>query len=119
MQNPEQHSPPRRSGSALNRSIGSAVVALLPVFACFLGGATQKWAEGIVVAILGLYLLFRPPRLSLGLLTNCMLLGLVILSALAFLPHTWFFVPPWRIAITNDFDISLPLALTPQPWITA
>ena len=119
MQNPEQHSPPRRSGSALNRSIGSAVVALLPVFACFLGGATQKWAEGIVVAILGVYLLFRPPRLSLGLLTNCTLLALVILSALAFLPHTWFFVPPWRIAITNDFDISLPLALTPQPWITA
>ena len=26
-------------------------VPVLPVLACFLGGATQKWSEGIVVAL--------------------------------------------------------------------
>ena len=40
--------------------------ALLPVLACFLGGATEKWSEGIVVALLGFILLVNPPRLSLG-----------------------------------------------------
>ena len=27
----------------------NATVALLPVLACFLGGATQKWEEGLVI----------------------------------------------------------------------
>ena len=36
--------------------------ALLPVLACFLGGATEKWAEGIVIALLGLLLISNPPR---------------------------------------------------------
>ena len=118
MRKPEQQSQSRRSGSGAPASLGNAAVALLPVLACFLGGATQKWAEAVVIALLGLYLLVRPPRLSLGLLINCTLAGLVILAALAFLPHTWFFVPSWRTAMVSDFEIQLPSTLTPQPWIT-
>ena len=34
------------------------------------GGATAKWAEGIVVAFLGLFLIFQPPERSLGWATN-------------------------------------------------
>jgi len=63
-----------------------AFLALLPVLACFLGGATQKWGEGIVVALLGIYLLARPPRFSLGLPSNLVLLALVLLAGTAFLP---------------------------------
>ncbi len=88
------------------------------MFACFLGGATQKWAEAIVVAILGIYLLVRPPRLSLGPATNSVLAALVILAAVGFLPHNWFMLPAWRTAIINDFNIPLGSMLTPQPWIT-
>src|ERR1039458_5306055 len=99
MRKSKRQSQSHRSGSGAPSSIGSATVALLPVLACFLGGATQKWAEAVVIAILGLCLLVRPPRLSLGTLINCTLAGLVILSALAFLPHTWFFVPSWRTAM--------------------
>ena len=43
---------------------------MLPVLACFLGGATQKWEEGLIITLLALYLLVRPPRFSLGTLTN-------------------------------------------------
>ena len=93
-------------------------VALLPVFACFLGGATQKWAEGVVVALLGLFLLARPPRFSLGWTTNLVLMALVILAAVAFLPSNWFFQPPWRAAFVEDLKIQLPSTLTPQIWIT-
>jgi O-antigen ligase len=104
--------------AATTRWIANAIVASLPVLACFLGGATQKWEEGVVITLLALYLLARPPRFSLGALTNLVLLSLFILAAVAFLPASWFFQPEWRATLINDFRIQLPSTLTPQPWIT-
>jgi hypothetical protein len=104
--------------AATTRWIANATIALLPVLACFLGGATQKWAEGLVITLLSLCLVVRPPRFSLGALTNLVLLSLFILTAVAFLPARWFFQPEWRAAFVNDFGIQLPSTLTPQPWIT-
>ena len=95
-----------------------AVLALLPVLACFLGGGTLKWGEGIVVTILGIYLLVRPPRFSLGLGINLILVLLLAWSALAFLPASWFYQPAWRATYLNDFGIALPTTVSPQPWIT-
>src|SRR6267143_1530128 len=95
-----------------------AFLALLPVLACFLAGGTQKWSEGIVFALLGIYLLARPPRFSLGPPINLVLVALLIWSALAFLPANWFFQPSWRASYVNDFGISVPNTLSPQPWIT-
>ena len=96
-----------------------AFLALLPVLACFLGGGTQKWSEGIVVALLGIYLIARPPRFSLGPAINLALLALLICAAIAFLPASWFFQPQWRATYINDFGIALPKTLSPQPWLTA
>jgi O-Antigen ligase len=104
--------------AAATRWIADATLALLPVFACFLGGATEKWEEGVVVTLLALYLLVRPPRFSLGTLTNLVILTLFIFAAVAFLPAGWFFQPGWRAALLNDFGIQLPSTLTPQPWMT-
>src|SRR5260370_5788566 len=104
--------------AATARWIANATVALLPVLACFLGGATQKWEEGLVFTLLALCLLVRPPRFSLGARTNLVLLTLFILAAVAFLPARWFFQPEWRPAFVNDFGLQLPSTLTPQPWIT-
>src|SRR5213076_2672532 len=108
----------RTQNVAITRWIANATVALLPVLACFLGGATQKWEEGLVIMLLALCLLVRPPRFSLGALTNLVLLTLFISAAVAFLPARWFFQPEWRAALVNDFGIQLPSTLTPQPWIT-
>src|SRR6266487_762004 len=102
----------------ITRWIVNATIALLPVLACFLGGATEKWEEGLVITLLALCLLVRPPRFSLGALTNLVLLTFFILAAVAFLPARWFFQPEWRAAFVNDFGIQLPSTLTPQPWIT-
>jgi O-antigen ligase len=104
--------------AATTRWIADATVALLPVLACFLGGATQKWEEGLVITLLALYLLVRPPRFSLGALTNLVLLTLFILAVVAFLPARWFFQPEWRATFVNDFGIQLTSTLTPQPWLT-
>lgn len=111
---------PSVSHERINRSrnVTNAALALLPVLACFLGGATQKWAEGIIVALLGVYLLIRPPRFSLGWATNLVLVGLIACAALAFLPAQWFWVPPWRTAMGEDLAISIGQSVTPQPWIT-
>jgi len=98
--------------------IANAIVALLPVLACFLAGATQKWEEGIVITVLALCLLVRPPRFSLGAIPNLFLFTLFALTAVAFLPATWFFQPEWRTAFVNNFAIRLPSTITPQPWIT-
>jgi len=118
MRNSIQRSQSRENQNpATTRWIANATVALLPVLACFLGGATQKWEEGLVITVLALYLLMRPPRFSLGALTNLVLLTLFILAAVAFFPARWFFQPEWRAAL-NDIGIHFPSTLTPQPWIT-
>src|SRR5258707_6775479 len=112
------HERETKISAPLSRWIANAPVGLLPVLAFFLGGATQKWEEGLVITVLATYLLMRPPQLSLGALTNLVLLTLFILTSVAFLPARWFFQPEWRAALVNDFGIQLPSALTPQPWIT-
>jgi tetratricopeptide (TPR) repeat protein len=93
-------------------------VPALPVLACFLGGATQKWSEGMVAALFGAILLVHPPRLSLGRTTNLLLLALLACVATAFLPANWFLQPAWRTALVEDFGINLPGTLSPQPWIS-
>src|SRR5205085_9273210 len=97
----------------------SVFLALLPVLAVFLGGSTSKWAEGIIVAFFGVFLIFQPPRRSLGWKINATFLAFALCGLVSFLPHTGFFTPDWRTALTNDFGIALPTTVTPQPWLTA
>ncbi|MGA7273749.1 MAG: hypothetical protein WBX14_02795, partial [Candidatus Udaeobacter sp.] len=63
---------------AATRWIANATIAVLPVLACFLGGATQKREEGLIITLLAFYLLVRPPRFSLGAFANVVLLTLFI-----------------------------------------
>jgi O-antigen ligase len=107
-----------RADRSLNPASNGTAAALLPVVACFLAGGTQKWAEGIVVALLGLCLLVRPPRLSLGPVTNGVLIAFIALAACAFLPAHWFVIPPWRTILTEDFGVSLPRTVSAQTWIS-
>ena len=120
MVNPGQQASSReRPNTTVGRLLTNVAFAFLPVLACFLGGATEKWAEGIIVALLGSYLLAWPPRFSLGPLINGAFLGLLVLVAVVFLPAHYFFPSAWRAAMTNDLGIWLPATITPQPWITA
>ena len=96
----------------------NAAVPALPVLACFLGGATVKWSEGIVVALFGLMLLVQPPKVSWGPALNIILLALLAAAATAFLPANWFLQPAWRTVLVEDFGINLPGTLSPQPWIS-
>lgn len=113
---PNQQARPRKATPQFTWE--DLATASLPVIACFLGGATEKWAEGIVVALLGLLLLFNPPRYSLGRAVNLVLLALVGCAALAYLPASWFWQPEWRQALADDFGMEVASTLSPQPWIT-
>src|SRR5437764_13092322 len=53
----------------------SVFLALLPVLAVFLGGAPSKWAEGIILAVFGAFLIFQQPRRSLGWTINATFLA--------------------------------------------
>src|ERR1700704_4780412 len=83
-------------------------IPTLPVLACFLGGATEKWSEGIIIALLGVILLVDPPRFSLGPVSNIIFIALAACAATAFLPAHWFLQPAWRLVLLNDFGINLP-----------
>ena len=96
----------------------NVAVPILPVLACFLGGATVKWSEGIVLVLFGAMLLINPPKVSLGSGINLTLLALVLCAATAFLPANWFLQPSWRTALVEDFGVILPGTLSPQPWIS-
>lgn len=116
---PEISARERESDTFGARSLINLAFPLLPVLACFLGGGTQKWAEGIVVALLGIYLLVSPPRVSLGLATNLVFFAFFVLTLLAFVPAHYFFPSTWRVAMTQDLNIALPNTLSAQPWISA
>ncbi|HSV64124.1 MAG TPA: O-antigen ligase family protein [Chthoniobacterales bacterium] len=104
--------------SAPGRWLLNVAVPLLPVLACFLGGATVKWSEGIVVALFGVMLLINPPKVSLGWGINLTFLGLLLCAGTAFMPANWFLQPAWRTALVEDFGVILPGTLSPQPWIS-
>jgi O-antigen ligase len=116
---------PEHSRSARSRASGAAAarwtavgLPLLIVLASFLGGATQRWSQAIVIGCFALLLLARPPRFSLGPALNTLALLFVALAAVAFLPAHWFMAPDWRIALTNDFGVQLAPMVSPQPWLT-
>jgi O-antigen ligase len=96
----------------------SIAIPAVPVLACFLGGATERWSQGVVIGIIGILILARPPKASLGWTLNAPLAALVACAGIAFLPARWFLMPAWRTAIGTDFGITLPATLSPQPWLT-
>ncbi len=107
-----------RSASDAAAAWAAFALPLLVVLGSFLGGATQRWSEGIVLAAFGALLLARPPRISLGPALNTLALLFLALAAIAFLPARWFHLPAWRVALTNDFGLALPATLSVQPWLT-
>ncbi len=117
---PSESSPTKRPAASSGPASTWVVIALplLVVMAAFLGGATQRWSEAIVIVFFALILLAQPPRFSLGPVLNTAALLFVALAAAAFLPAHWFSLPPWRIALTKDFGLQLADTVSAQPWMT-
>jgi len=93
-------------------------LTFLILMAPFLGGSTRPWSEGVILAGLGLLIVLSPPVSFGSRALNAVLAGLLLLSAFAFLPASWFGQPAWRSELTGRLGIQLPSTLSPQPWIT-
>src|SRR5436309_14332782 len=85
----------------------SFFLALLPVLAVFLGGATSIWVEGIIVAFFGAFLVFQPPRRSLGSKINATFLAFALCARVSLLPPSWFSTQDWRTGLPNDSGFAL------------
>lgn len=119
MQPPESSRPTRsRASGGSTGGWTTIAVPLLVVVAVFLGGATQRWSEAIVIGCFALVLITRPPRISLGPVLNTFAFLFLALAGVAFLPARWFFLPDWRVALTKDFGMQLASTVSPQPWLT-
>jgi O-antigen ligase len=118
MQSPRNSPPAPHSNRTVAAEWAAIVLPLLVVFASFLGGATLRWSEAIVIGGFALLLLARPPRFSLGPILNTLALLFLALAAVAFLPAHWFLIPEWRVALTKDFGLQLAATVSPQPWLT-
>lgn len=119
MQPSEKHPPwPPGLSSGPAATLTAAILPVLVTIAVFLGGATQRWSEGIVLGFFGLLLVVRPVRISLGPVLNTAALLFLALALAAFLPARWLSLPPWRIALSKDFGVLLPATISAQPWMT-
>lgn len=102
----------------LKRFNNSALLPILALLPAFLGGATDRWSQGLTLLVLGLTIAISPPRHSLGRPMNLLGLGLLLCAAAAFLPAEWFGIPKWRSIAVHDLGLNLGSCLTPQPWMT-
>jgi O-antigen ligase len=119
MQHSDSSTAARLSPGASPGASWTAVgLPLLVFLAVFLGGATQRWSEAVVIGGFGLLLLARPPRMSLGPVLNTVALLFLTLGAAAFLPAHWFAIPAWRLALTKDLGVHLASTVSAQPWMT-
>ena len=97
---------------------GFPLLPTLAILPAFLGGATARWSEGIVLLLFGIVLFVRPPRVSLGRPLEFTSLAFFVCALAAFLPANWFAIPQWRTVVTGDLGIPLAGSITPQPWLT-
>jgi hypothetical protein len=84
-----------------------------------MGGATQLWAQGVLLLAVAVAFIWYAPRRSLGRYWNLIFIGLAAVALPEFLPARCFVPPGWRQVLTGQFALRLPLTLSAQPWLSA
>jgi O-antigen ligase/tetratricopeptide (TPR) repeat protein len=103
--------------ASLTRQIRPVWCCSIALLAPFLGGSTERWAQGVVLLLIGGLVVFHPPR-SCGFRGFFLsVVALPVLGAFSFLPAAWFGIPAWRWKLLGA-GIALPPTLSPQPWIS-
>ena len=103
--------------SVKEKPLGLALLpALLAVAVIvYFGRADSAWFAGMALAIPGVFMLFYPPRFSLGMPVHSGMLILLAGAFFAFLPVFYWPLPPWRVEAVEDLSIGLPFFLSVQP----
>ena len=85
--------------------------------AVLMGGATERLAQGIVLAAIGALMLAAPPASGPGKKWTLTVLALLALAGTGLLPAAWFHDAAWRAKV-EAAGITLPATLSPQPRLT-
>lgn len=93
-------------------------LAAIAVTAPALGGCVTPLTQGVILCLIGLLWLAKPPAHSLAPLLNVLVLGVLVAALCAFLPAHWFSIPSWRTTLVDDFGITLANTRSPQPWLS-
>ena len=93
------------------------LAACLIIAAIFLGGATERVPQGIVLAAMGVLIIVAPPAAWPDRKWALAVLGLLALAAAGALPAEWFHTASWRSAV-REAGIAVPATLSPQPRLT-
>lgn len=93
------------------------LAVLVIVAAIFMGGATGRMPQAIVLAAMGVLILLAPPAAWPDRKWSLAALALLALAAAGALPAAWFHSAAWRGAV-QEAGIALPATLSPQPRLT-
>ena len=87
------------------------------IAAIFMGGATERVPQAIVLAAIGMLIIAAPPAVWPDRRWLFAALGLLALAATGALPANWFHTGSWRDAVA-EAGIAVPATLSPQPRLT-
>ena len=93
------------------------LAALLIVVAIFMGGATERVPQGIVLAGMGVLILVAPPSSWPDRKWLYAVCGLLAIAAAGLLPSMFFYSASWRDTV-REAGILLAATLSPQPRLT-
>ena len=93
------------------------LAVIVIVAAIFMGGATERGPQAIVLAAMGALILLAPPASWPDRKWSFAALSLLALAAAGALPAAWFHEVSWRDAV-HEAGIVLPATLSPQPQLT-
>lgn len=94
------------------------LLLLIPTVALSLAGSREPWVLGVVILLVGVSLVFRPPTASIPALIWIPAAGVALLALGGLLPQSWSASPSWRVALGDDYGIPVGSLRSPQPWIT-
>jgi hypothetical protein len=87
------------------------------VAAVFMGGATERMPQGVVLAAMGVLMVMAPPASWPGRWWTLAVLALLALAGTGALPAAFFREGSWRVPV-EAAGIALPATLSPQPRLT-
>ncbi len=96
----------------------TSVAVLIALLAPVLGGATEVWSQGTVLALLGIGVLAAAPGWAPHRFAGWAVACALALAALAFLPARWLTRAPVPAGLGSALGIDLPASLSPQPLLS-
>ncbi|MEY4299442.1 MAG: hypothetical protein RIR25_678 [Verrucomicrobiota bacterium] len=101
-----------------DRSIVASLLILAgAASAVFITGTQDVWAAAVFPVAAGLALLVGRPSVRPGWVPLLLAIAFCLLALLAFLPHTFWPVAPWRTALSQSGLVPLADSISPQPWL--